>query len=45
MTAINGIKTKQQLIEEVGVLHRNGISVLFNFGQMPDMHDSRQTVA
>jgi putative endopeptidase len=45
LKAIDDVKTKQQLIEEVGTLHRNGISVLFNFGQMPDMHDSRQTIA
>ena len=30
---------------EVGALQRNGIRVLFSFGQMPDMHDSRQTIA
>jgi putative endopeptidase len=45
MEAIEAIKTKQGLIEEVGVLHRNGINVLFSFSQMPDMHDSRQTIA
>ena len=26
-------------------MHRNGIPALFTFGQMPDMHDSRQTIA
>ena len=26
-------------------MHRDGINVLFNFGQMPDMHDSTQTIA
>ena len=26
-------------------MQRNGIRVLFSFGQMPDMHDSRQTIA
>ena len=45
MEAIAAIKTKQGLIEEVGVLHRNGVTALFSFGQMPDMHDSRQTIA
>ena len=45
MNAIAGIKTKPELIEEVGVLHRNGIRALFTFGQMPDMHDSRKTIA
>jgi putative endopeptidase len=43
--AIAAIKTRQGLIEEVGVLHRDGVTALFGFGQMPDMHDSRQTVA
>ncbi len=42
---IAAIKTKQELIAQVGVMHRNGIPVLFNFGQMPDMHDSRLTIA
>ena len=45
MNAIAGIKTRQELIQEVGVMHRNGITVLFSFGQMPDMHDSRVTIA
>ena len=26
-------------------MHRDGITALFSFGQMPDMHDSRQTIA
>ncbi len=42
---IAAIKTRQQLIQEIGALHRSGISALFSFGQMPDMHDSRQTIA
>jgi predicted metalloendopeptidase len=45
MNAIAAIKTKPELIKEVGVLQQNGVSVLFSFGQMPDMHDSRQTIA
>ena len=45
MNAIAAVTSKQQLIEEVGVLQRNGVTVLFSFGQMPDMHDSRQTIA
>jgi putative endopeptidase len=45
MEAIAAIKTKQGVIEEVGVLHRDGVTALFSFGQMPDMHDSRQTIA
>lgn len=45
MNQIAAIKTRQELIEQVGVLHRDGITALFSFGQMPDMHDSRQTIA
>ena len=43
--ATEAVKTKQGMIEEVGVLHRDGVTALFGFGQMPDMHDSRQTIA
>jgi putative endopeptidase len=45
MSAIAAIKTKPELIQEVGVLQQNGVSVLFSFGQMPDMHDSLKTIA
>jgi putative endopeptidase len=45
MNAIAAIKTRQELIAQVGVMHRNGVAALFYFGQMPDMHDSRQTIA
>ncbi|MGB8886392.1 MAG: M13 family metallopeptidase [Candidatus Korobacteraceae bacterium] len=45
MEAIAAIKTRQGLIVEIGAMHRNGIPALFTFGQMPDMHDSRQTIA
>ncbi len=45
MQAIAAIKTRQELLTEVGALHRNGVAVLFSFGQMPDMHDSRLTIA
>ena len=45
MSAIAAIKTKPELIQEVGVLQQNGVTALFSFGQMPDMHDSRQTIA
>jgi predicted metalloendopeptidase len=45
MNAIAAIKTKPELIQEVGVLQQNGVTALFSFGQMPDMHDSRQTIA
>jgi len=45
MDQIAAIKTKQEFIAQVGVMQRNGIEALFSFGQMPDMHDSRQTIA
>ena len=45
MDQIAAIKTKQDLVKQVSVMHSNGIPAMFNFGQMPDMHDSRQTVA
>ena len=42
---IAAIKSRPQLIQEVGALHHDGVSALFSFYQMPDMHDSRQTIA
>ena len=45
MNQIAAVKTKEEFIAEVGTMQRNGIRVLFSFGQMPDMHDSRQTIA
>jgi len=45
MKAIAALNSKQQLIPQVSAMQRDGIRVLFSFGQMPDMHDSRQTIA
>src|SRR5208283_2489134 len=45
MGRIAAIKSKQELIPQVANMHRNGISVLFSFYSMPDMHDSSLTVA
>jgi predicted metalloendopeptidase len=45
MNQIAAMKTKQDLIRQVGALHRDGVPALFSFGQMPNMHDSRETVA
>ena len=45
MNAIAAVKTKQDLIVQIGTMHRNGIPALFTFGQMPDMRDSRLTIA
>jgi putative endopeptidase len=36
---------KQELIQQAGRCSATGSGALFIFGQMPDMHDSRQTVA
>jgi len=45
MNQIAAVKGNQEVIQQVGVMQRNGITTLFTFGQMPDMHDSRQTIA
>jgi len=45
MNQIAAVKTKQEFIQQVGTMHRDGVQALFAFGQMPDMHDSRETVA
>ena len=45
MSAIAAVKTKPELISQVGAMQRDGINTLFTFGQMPDMHDSRATIA
>jgi len=45
MGRIAAIKSKQELIPQVANMHRNGISVLFSFYSMPDMHDSSLTIA
>src|SRR5271167_3970538 len=45
MERIMAIKSKQELIPQVADMHRNGIASLFTFYSMPDMHDSRLTIA
>ena len=45
ISQIAAVKSKQEFIQQAGVMQRNGIRALFTFEQMPDMHDSRQTVA
>ncbi|MGA8874306.1 MAG: M13 family metallopeptidase [Candidatus Korobacteraceae bacterium] len=45
MKDIAALNSKQQLIPQVSAMQRDGVRVLFSFGQMPDMHDSRQTIA
>ena len=45
LNQIAAIKTKQEMITQVGVMQREGVTALFSFGQMPDLRDSRQTIA
>jgi putative endopeptidase len=45
MERITAIKSKQELIAQVASMHGNGISALFAFYSMPDMHDSTLTIA
>ncbi len=45
MKRIAAISNKQQLIEQVAYMHRNGLSALFAFYSQPDMHDANQTIA
>ena len=45
MNQIAAVKSKQDVILQAGVMQRNGITTLFTFGQMADMHDARQTIA
>ncbi len=45
MQSIMAVKSKQELIPQLANMHRNGIAVLFSFSSMPDMHDSRVTIA
>ncbi len=45
MSQIAAVKTKEEVIRQVGVMQRDGVGAVFSFGQMPDMHDSRETIA
>ena len=45
MQRIAAVKSKQEIIPEVANMHRNGLSALFSFSSMPDMHDSTLTIA
>jgi len=45
LNQIAAIKTKQEMITQVGVMQGDGVTALFSFGQMPDLRDSRQTIA
>ncbi len=45
MKRIAGIKNRQQLLEQVSYMHRNGLQALFAFYSQPDMHDANKTIA
>jgi putative endopeptidase len=45
MKRIAAISNRQQLIEQVAEMHRNGLPALFAFYSQPDMHDANQTIA
>ena len=40
MSRIAAIKSKQEIISQVAYMHSNGVTALFSFYPMPDMHDS-----
>jgi predicted metalloendopeptidase len=45
MQRIAAINNRQQLIDQVAVMHRNGLPALFAFYSLPDMHDANKTIA
>ncbi len=45
MKRIAAIKERQQLVEQVSSMHRDGLQALFAFYSQPDMHDANQTIA
>jgi len=45
MKRIAAVNTRQQLIQQVAYMHRNGSPALFAFYSQPDMHDANKTVA
>ena len=44
MSRITAIKSKQEIIPQVAYMHSNGVTALFSFYPMPDMHDSSLTI-
>ncbi len=42
---IAAIKNRQQLMEQVSSMHRDGLQAVFAFYSQPDMHDANQTIA
>jgi predicted metalloendopeptidase len=45
MQRIAAITNREQLIDQVAYMHRNGLPALFAFYSQPDMHDADKTVA
>jgi len=45
MKRIAEIKDRQQLMEQVSAMHRDGLPALFAFYSQPDMHDANKTIA
>jgi putative endopeptidase len=45
LTKIDGIKTKNDLINHIAYMQQNGMGALFSFGPSPDLHDANQTIA
>ena len=43
--AIRGLKSKQELAQEIIRLHREGVTVLFSFGSDQDFKDATQVIA
>jgi putative endopeptidase len=41
---IRGIRSEEELMDQIGALHVKGIRVVFSFGAMPDMKDSSKMV-
>ena len=42
---IDGVQTKAGVIKQVAAMHESGRPALFAFYGLPDMHDSRETIA
>jgi putative endopeptidase len=45
MQRIAAIKNRQQLMEQVSSMHRDGLQAVFAFYSQPDMHDASKTIA
>jgi len=45
LARIDAVKTRQELIQQVASMHKQGVPALFVFYGQPDMHDSSVTIA